>query len=128
MSSPSACSSRSPRRSSAVGWLAWRLACGLALALAVGGSGGCRHASAGTSLRIEVPQEDLDADLFVDGQYVGQVGAVGKEPLGPVELAPGVHRVEVRKPGRFPVQRTVRVDGKTPPETVIAAELLEDPQ
>jgi hypothetical protein len=89
---------------------------------------GCRHAGAGTSLRITVPQEDLDADLYVDGQYVGQVGAMGKQPVGPVQLAPGVHRVEVRKPGRFPVQRTVRVDAATPAETVIEAELLEDPQ
>lgn len=121
MSSPCACSSRSSRRR------AGGPARALVLALVLAGAG-CKHAQAGTSLRIEVPQEDLDADLFVDGQYVGQVGAVGKEPVGPVELAPGVHRVEVRKAGRFPVQRTVRVDGDTPPETVIEAELLEDPQ
>lgn len=118
MSSPFACSSRSSRR----------LACALGLALGlVLAPAGCKHADAGTALRITVPQEDLDADLFVDGQYVGQVGAMGKEPVGPVTLAPGVHRVEVRKPGRFPVQRTVKVDGNTPPETVIDAELLEDP-
>jgi len=92
MSSRSDCSSRSLRRRAA----ALALACGLALAPIAG----CRHADAGTALRIEVPQEDLDADLFVDGQYVGQVGAMGKEPVGPVKLAPGVHRVEVRKPGR----------------------------
>ncbi|MCX4245911.1 PEGA domain-containing protein [Paraliomyxa miuraensis] len=89
---------------------------------------GCRHADAGTALRIEVPDADRDADLYVDGNYVGQVGTVGKDPVGPVMLAPGVHRVEVRKPGRFPVQRTVRVDADTPAETVIDAELLEDPQ
>lgn len=119
MSSPFACSSRSLRRRAAT--LALRATFALALV-------GCRHAPTGTSLRIEVPQEDADADLFVDGQYVGQVSAVGKEPVGPVMLAPGVHRVEVRKAGRFPVQRTVRVDGDTPAETVIDAELLEDPQ
>ena len=123
MSSPFACSSRGSSRRA--GGLARGAA--LALVLALAPLSGCKHADAGTSLRIEVPQEDLDADLFVDGQYVGQVGAVGKEPVGPVMLAPGVHRVEVRKPGRFPVQRTVRVDGKTPAETVIDAELLEDP-
>lgn len=89
---------------------------------------GCRHTDVGTSLRIEVPEADRDADLYVDGHYVGQVSALGKEPVGPVMLAPGVHRVEVRKPGRFPVQRTVRVDAETPAETVIDAELLEDPQ
>lgn len=122
MSSPFDCSSRSSRPCAA-GPARWARSLGLVLALA-----GCKHADAGTSLRITVPQEDLDADLFVDGHYVGQVGAMGKEPVGPVELAPGVHRVEVRKPGRFPVQRTVRVDGKTPAETVIDAELLEDPQ
>ncbi len=88
----------------------------------------CRPGGAGTSLQIEVPEADRDADLFVDGHYIGQVGAVGKEPVGPVMLAPGVHRVEVRKPGRFPVQRTVSVDGETPQQTVIEAELLEDPQ
>lgn len=90
--------------------------------------GACRPANAGTSLQIQVPQADRDADLYVDGHYVGQVGAVGKEPVGPVMLAPGVHRVEVRKSGRFPVQRTVRVDANTPAQTVIDAELLEDPQ
>jgi hypothetical protein len=121
MSSPFACSSRSSRRRA--GGPAWALALVLVLV-----PSGCKHADAGTSLRITVPQEDLDADLFVDGQYVGQVGAVGKEPVGPVMLAPGVHRVEVRKPGRFPVQRTVRVDGGTPAETVLDAELIEDPQ
>jgi hypothetical protein len=127
MSSPFACSSSSrcrTRGGSRLGGGRGALrALVLALALV-----GCKHAAAGTSLTIEVPQEDLDADLFVDGQYVGQVGAVGKEPVGPVELAPGVHRVEVRKPGRFPVQRTVKVDNQTPAETVIEAELLEDPQ
>lgn len=121
MSSPFACNSRSSRLR-ITGRARWALALALVLAPA-----GCKHADAGTALRITVPQEDLDADLFVDGQYVGQVGAMGKEPVGPVKLAPGVHRVEVRKPGRFPVQRTVRVDAQTPPETVIEAELLEDP-
>ena len=121
MSSPFACSSRSSRARLG-GPARWVLALALALAPA-----GCKHADAGTSLRVTVPPEDLDADLFVDGHYVGQVGAMGKEPVGPVTLAPGVHRVEVRKSGRFPVQRTVRVDAKSPPETVIDAELLEDP-
>jgi len=85
-------------------------------------------AEAGTALRLEVPQADHDADVYVDGHYVGQVSDLGKDPVGPILLAPGVHRVEVRKAGRFPVQRTVRVDESTPAETVIDAELLEDPQ
>lgn len=88
---------------------------------------GCPAASAGTSLVVEVPEADRDADVFVDGHYIGQVGALGKDPVGPVMLAPGVHRVEVRKAGRFPVQRTVRVDAATPAQTVLEAELLEDP-
>ena len=88
----------------------------------------CRPAGAGTSLQIEVPEADRDADLYVDGHYIGQVGAVGTEPVGPVMLAPGVHRVEVRKPVRFPEQRTLAEDGDTPQQTVIEAELLEDPQ
>lgn len=102
---------------------ATRLAFGLWVGIAA-----CHPASAGTSLQIEVPEADRDADVFVDGHYVGQVGALGQEPVGPVMLAPGVHRVEVRKAGRFPVQRTVRVDGDTPAQLVIEAELLEDPQ
>jgi hypothetical protein len=102
-----------------------RIALALGLALAVPA---CSRAQAGTSLQIQVPEADRDADLYVDGHYVGQVSAVGKEPVGPVMLAPGVHRVEVRKAGRFPVQRTVRVDAQTPAQTVIDAELLEDPQ
>ena len=88
---------------------------------------GCPAKSTGTTLRIQVPEADRDADLYVDGHYVGQVSALGEEPVGPVLLAPGVHRVEVRKAGRFPVQRTVRVGAKSPAETVIDAELLEDP-
>jgi hypothetical protein len=90
--------------------------------------GACRPVSAGTALRIELPQEDRDADVFIDGHYVGQVSALGEEPVGPVLLAPGVHRVEVRKPGRFAVHRTVRVDANAPAQTVVAAELLEDPR
>lgn len=130
MPSPFAWNSRlgAPGRRASVGrrapaWIAWAWV--LAWLSAVPS---CRHADTGTSLVIAVPDADRDADLFVDGHYVGQVGAVGKEPVGPVMLAPGVHRVEVRKPGRFPVQRTVRVDAQTPAQTVIEAELLEDPQ
>jgi hypothetical protein len=119
MSSSFACSSRALARRGATSCL------GLCLGLLLLA---CRTVDGGTSLRIEVPEADRDADLCVDGHYVGQVGAVGKEPVGPVMLAPGVHRVEVRKPGRFPVQRTVRVDRETPAETILEAELLEDPQ
>lgn len=82
----------------------------------------------GSALVIMTDPADLDADVFVDGNYVGQVGALQNTTTGPIKLAPGAHRVEVRKPGRFPVQRTVEVDKKPAPETVVEAELLEDPQ
>lgn len=85
-------------------------------------------ASAGAVLKVEAPSADEDADVWVDGRYVGRVDALGKGTLPPVRLAPGVHRVEVRKPGRFPVQRTVEVAKGGPAEIVIPAELLEDPR
>ncbi|MEZ4453800.1 MAG: hypothetical protein R3B09_30370 [Nannocystaceae bacterium] len=89
----------------------------------------CAHSDASSSLRIQVAEPDRDAEVFVDGNYVGQVKALEVKSTGPLLLAPGVHRVEVRKPGRFPVQRTVEVDRKAPPpEIVVDAELLEDPQ
>lgn len=102
----------------------------LGLALTMGVTGGCakKQAQSGTALVILTEEADLDADVFVDGNYVGQVGELQNTTTGPIRLAPGVHRVEVRKPGRFPVQRTVRVEKKPPPETTVEAELLEDPQ
>jgi hypothetical protein len=78
-------------------------------------------------LRIEAPAQDADADVYVDGNYIGQVGGLASAGTSGIQLAPGVHRVEIRKPGRFPVQRTVRVDRTTPAEVVVRAELLEDP-
>ena len=77
--------------------------------------------------KIDVPAADLDAEVFVDGNYVGQVKALAVPETGPLLLAPGVHRVEVRKPGRFPVQRTVTVDRTQRAPVVVRAELLEDP-
>lgn len=88
----------------------------------------CAHQGAGAALKIEVAEADLDAELYVDGNYVGQVRALSQRSTDPLVLAPGVHRVEVRKPGRFPVQRTIRVDKRPPAEIVVAAELLEDPE
>ncbi len=95
-------------------------------------AGGCATRSAGgdlpaAPLHIEVPDDDLDAEVFVDGNYVGQVKALNVPETGPILLAPGVHRVEVRKPGRFPVQRTVTVERKQRTPAVVRAELLEDP-
>ena len=79
-------------------------------------------------LRIVVPSADKDAGLWIDGNYVGQLGEFDDERVGLPRLAPGVHRIEVRKPGRFPVQRSVEVPTKAPSETVIEAELLPDPR
>ncbi|MEE9386952.1 MAG: PEGA domain-containing protein [Nannocystaceae bacterium] len=79
------------------------------------------------ALRVMVSEADVDADVYVDGQYVGQVRAL-ESAVGPLRLAPGVHRVEVRKPGRFPVQRTVRVDEGAGPVVEVRAELLADPR
>ena len=111
------------RNHRAVRWL-------VVVALAVGSSGvsACqaRRASSST-LVLDAPQADADADVFVDGTYVGRLGEIGKGDLPPIKLGPGVHRLEVRKSGRFPVQRTIRVDKDAPAEIVVDAELLEDP-
>jgi hypothetical protein len=104
-----------------------------ALALAIGLLTGCATRSgAGAAeqaapLVVEVPDDDLDAEVFVDGNYVGQVKALRVPETGPLLLAPGIHRVEVRKPGRFPVQRTVTVPKNSKAPVAVRAELLEDP-
>lgn len=98
----------------------------LALALALGA---CRPApDKGTTLAIHAPQADRDADVYVDGNYVGQVAGLTEAGGQGMKLAPGIHRLEIRKPGRFPVQKTLRVDKNTPKVLKIEAELLEDPQ
>lgn len=98
------------------------------VALMLATAGAChRGPAAGAVLAIQAPDADRDADVWVDGHYVGSVDALGKGQLPPIRLAPGVHRVEVRKPGRFPVQRTVRVPKGVTADVEIAVELLEDP-
>ena len=99
-------------------------------ALLVGG--GCRGreltgVEQSAPLTIEVPDADLDAEVHVDGNYVGQVRALSAPETGPLLLAPGIHRVEVRKPGRFPVQQTVTVKKDRNGPVVLRIELLEDP-
>lgn len=101
-------------------------AVGLGLLLVA--STGCRRGQAGSALVVLTDEADQDADVYVDGNYVGQVGELQNATTGSLRLAPGVHRVEIRKPGRFPVQKTVRVEKKPPPQTTVEAELLEDPQ
>ncbi|MBX7083576.1 MAG: hypothetical protein K1X88_30485 [Nannocystaceae bacterium] len=81
----------------------------------------------GAALQITIAPADRDADVWVDGNYIGRVGELQAAGAGPLRLAPGRHRVEVRKPGRFPVQRTIVVDGKDA-TVVLPAELLADPQ
>jgi hypothetical protein len=78
----------------------------------------------GAVLTFEVPQDDQDADVFVDGNYVGQVSEV----QGAVRVAPGKHRVEVRKPGRFPIQKTIKVEANRREQTrQVRGELLANP-
>ena len=105
------------------------------LAVALGacardGSGRSSHSKTpqSSALRVVVPQQDKDAELWIDGNYVGQLGEFDDERVGLPLLAPGVHLLEVRKPGRFPVQRSVEVPSDAPPEMLFEAELLADPR
>jgi hypothetical protein len=115
--SASACSDSLFGRVSA----AWLLACCLSFA-----APGCAHSSGREppASVLEIATATTDADVWVDGEYIGQVAAVS----GKLRLAPGVHRVEIRKPGHFPVQRTVRVDKQSGGTVVVEAELLTDPR
>ncbi|MEZ4430331.1 MAG: hypothetical protein R3A51_21840 [Nannocystaceae bacterium] len=88
----------------------------------------CSSSQHAVALKIATPEADRDAEVYVDGNYMGLVSALDNEAIGVILLAPGVHRVEVRKPGRFPVQRTVRVARGDAGEIVVKAELLEDPR
>jgi hypothetical protein len=83
-----------------------------------------RYGREGPSSLLEITSETTDADVWVDGQYIGQIAAVS----GRLKLTPGVHRVEIRKPGHFPVQRTVRVEKQGGGAVVVDAELLADPR
>lgn len=99
----------------------------LAVSLLLAVSHACVHAQSGRevpSSLLEIASDTTDADVWVDGQYIGQVAAVS----GRLKLAAGVHRVEIRKPGHFPVQRTVRVDKNGGGAVVVEAELLADPR
>lgn len=95
-------------------------------------AGGCRGrelsgVEQSAPLVIEAPEADLDAEVFVDGNYVGQIRVLNDPATGPLLLAPGIHRVEIRKPGRFPVQASVSVKKDRTGPVVVRAELLEDP-
>jgi hypothetical protein len=119
---------RGCNRKSNISGMGWMGALALALALA----GGCKRselsgAEQSAPLVLEVAPADLDAEVFVDGNYVGQVKVLQEPETGPLLLAPGIHRIEVRKPGRFPVQVTATVKKDRNGPVVIRAELLEDP-
>ena len=88
---------------------------------------GCAHTTtqkAAPTSMLEIASETRDADVWVDGQYIGQVEQVS----GKLGLTPGVHRVEIRKPGHFPVQRTIRVDKRAGGIVQLSAEMLQDPR
>lgn len=120
MRSASACSSPVGARRRLVACLVSWLACSSV------GASGCVHATGREppASVLEISTKTTDADVWVDGEYIGQVAAVS----GQLRLAPGVHRVEIRKPGHFPVQRTVRVDKDSGAVVVVEAELLTDPR
>lgn len=105
---------------------AWLAGSFIALLVVASSAVGCAHGSQQgppTSM-LEISSEVGDADVWVDGQYIGQVTEVS----GRLALTPGVHRVEIRKPGHFPVQRTIRVDKRGGGSVHMSAELLEDPR
>ena len=114
--------------------LAFRVVVGLAVTMAMPVLAACdgktrNPGDAGTALHIEIAAQDEDADVFIDGNYVGQVAEVQGTKAGSMRLAPGVHRFEVRKDGRFPFQYTLEIDPKKPPARVeIDVQLLEVPR
>ena len=113
----------------------WRSPLGKAVAvtLLLGSVTGCAHAgraakAEGAVLSLEVAGADgalaEDADVFVDGQYVGTLGEVRDS----VRLAPGTHRVEIRRSGSFPVQQTVEVEAsRAEVRQSVRGRLLPDP-
>lgn len=117
--SASKCSSTGLRRGAAT-----LLVCTTLLA-----SSACAHQTSGRTppvslLEIATDDANADADVWVDGEYIGQVRMVS----GKLRLAPGTHRVEIRKPGHFPVQRTISVGREGGGTVVVEAELLGDPR
>jgi hypothetical protein len=97
------------------------------LCLSMLASSACAHRSSGRTPPVsvlEIATETRDADVWVDGEYIGQVAAVS----GRLRLGPGTHRVEIRKPGHFPVQRTITVGREGGGTVVVEAELLGDPR
>lgn len=95
------------------------------LVLVAAGLNAC--AQAGSTLVVLTDPQHADADLFIDGQYLGVIQEQGQQ-VAPVRLAPGTHRVELRKPGYFPYQRALRVPKKDAPAKIdLRADLYARP-
>lgn len=98
-----------------------------ALALLLASAGLMACAQTGSTLVVKTPPEHADADLFIDGQYLGVIKEQGQSVAAP-RLAPGTHRVELRKPGYFPYQRALRVPKKDAPAKIdLRADLYAKP-
>lgn len=97
----------------------------LSVALALGPMASC--ATSGSALQLRSAPEHADADVYVDGQYLGVLAEQGG-PSQSILLAPGVHRVELRKAGYFPYQQAVRVPHRGAPAKIdLHAELYAAP-
>jgi hypothetical protein len=89
-----------------------RTSVAVAVALALGASLGCATMGlrAAVSMKVEkAPEAPKDALVYIDGQYVAQLGTVVK--LG-VRLPEGEHRISVEKNGYFPFDAIVVSDRK----------------
>lgn len=64
----------------------------LALALALGCSGGAQSAERGPRAVLVIESPVADAVLWVDGRYVAQL----RDVRGGVAVTPGAHQIEVR--------------------------------
>lgn len=101
--------------------------CRTALALILASVGLMACAQTGSTLVVKTPPEHTDADLFIDGQYLGVIKEQGQS-VAPPQLAPGTHRIELRKPGYFPYQRALRVPKRDAPAKIdLRAELYAKP-
>jgi hypothetical protein len=58
----------------------------------------------GTEGFLNIFANPSDAEVFVDGELVGQAGQFEKNPI---ELKSGTHKIEIRKPGFVPEVREV---------------------
>jgi hypothetical protein len=66
---------------------------------------GAANSSGGVSFDVQPP----DANLFVDGQYVGVVGSFGPSSE-PLTLEPGQHRIAIQHEGYRPLEWDVTIE------------------